>query len=169
MISKKYNTVCIILAIVIVILVGYAVFNKGKLWGEQENYQKCSVLAAASTCMNNRDTWTCTNYNPKGCCTGGTCTPSCPTSAVAVSSCGAAGCKTRCPNNANKCIECNPSCVAKTCGSEGCKTRCSSNSNICIECNTPTSFGTPTSFVIGGLNCPSGTFWNASTNQCVTI
>ncbi len=34
----NYNTVCIILAVIIVVIIGRAAMNGGKLWGEQENY-----------------------------------------------------------------------------------------------------------------------------------
>ncbi len=33
---KTTNMMCIILAIIIVILLGYAAMNKGKLWGEEK-------------------------------------------------------------------------------------------------------------------------------------
>jgi hypothetical protein len=33
---KTTNMMCVILAIIIVILLGYAAYNKGKLWGEEQ-------------------------------------------------------------------------------------------------------------------------------------
>ena len=37
----KTQTTCILLAIVIILILGYAAFNGGKLWGsEQENYHE---------------------------------------------------------------------------------------------------------------------------------
>lgn len=35
---KGMNTVCIILAIILVVIIGRAVMNKGKLWGTEENF-----------------------------------------------------------------------------------------------------------------------------------
>ena len=35
---KGMNTVCIILAIILVVIIGRASMNKGKLWGEEENF-----------------------------------------------------------------------------------------------------------------------------------
>ncbi len=35
---KGMNTVCIILAIILVVIIGRAAMNKGKLWGTEENF-----------------------------------------------------------------------------------------------------------------------------------
>ncbi len=43
---KNMNTICIILAIVLVVIIVRAVMNKGKLWGEQENYQYFMAMPA---------------------------------------------------------------------------------------------------------------------------
>ena len=38
------NTVCIILAIIIVAMIGIALYRGGKLWGSQENYELVPVI-----------------------------------------------------------------------------------------------------------------------------
>ena len=47
---KTTNMICIILAIIIVILLGYAIMNKGKLWGEEQyRYQGLSTSMMGSS------------------------------------------------------------------------------------------------------------------------
>ncbi len=56
--------ICIVLAILLVLIIGYAAMNDGRLWGEPENYQdkSCqnnydccdSVIGMCRRCVNNK-------------------------------------------------------------------------------------------------------------------
>jgi hypothetical protein len=47
---KSQINICIVLAILIVLIIGYAAMNGGKLWGEPENYyQTCTEDSICKT------------------------------------------------------------------------------------------------------------------------